>query len=253
MKNMELSIPMFNQSKAFKATKKKWNQIAVAVLLGLVTFSSCNKDEVVNPSLPLQNESAIVIPDGVTRNYEVYSDVNGTKGTVSRAGSVYAVRNFAQGNISGGGTDSTWAISGTYYFNFTQNDGATDANYQITFTGSASGDIKARTTGGYTLAYIDKAFASVTASDSFTAATSNTIGINSVVRPTGSTVYGNGWYNYNLTTHIVSAQAGRTLVLLQNGTPKFKFKINSLYTGETPNAPVAATNYPYYSFDYQAF
>lgn len=249
---MELSIPTFSHSKAFKATKKKWNQIAVAVLLGLVTFSSCSKDDAVNPSLPLQNESAIVIPDGVTRNYEVYSAVNGTKGTVSRAGAVYAVRNFAQGNISGGGTDDTWAISGTYYFDFSQNDGSDINAYQITFTGSASGDIKARTGAGYSLAYIDKAFASVTASDSFTAATSNTIGINSIVRPTGSTVYGNGWYNYNLTTHIVTAQTGRTLVLLQNGTPKFKFKINSLYTGETPNAPVAATNYPYYSFDYQA-
>ncbi len=253
MKNMELSIPMFNQSKAFKATKKKWNQIAVAVLLGLVTFSSCNKDEAVSPSLPLQNESAIVIPDGVTRNYQTYSEFSGTKGTISRSGSVYAVRDFAQGNISGGGTDSTWAISGTYYFDFSQNDGSDASAYQITFTGSASGDIKARTAAGYSLAYIDKAFASVVSSDTFTAATSNTIGINSVVRPTGSTVYGIGWYNYNLTTHIVSAQAGRTLVLLQNGTPKFKFKINSLYTGEAPNAPVAASNYPYYSFDYQAF
>lgn len=251
---MEFTIPMFNQSKASKATKKKWNQIAVAVILGLVTFSSCNKDEAVNPSLPLENETAtVVVPNGQSRDFEIYSQVGGTKGIISRTGNVYAVRDFAQGDISGGGTDDTWAISGTYYFDFSQNDGATNANYQITFTGSASGDIKARTGAGYTLAYIDKAFASVVASDSFTAATSNTIGINAITLPTGGTnTYGNGWYNYNLTTHIVTAQAGRTLVLLQNGTPKFKFKINSLYTGETPNAPTAATNYPYYSFDYQA-
>lgn len=245
--------PISTPQGAYKATKKKWNQVVFVWGFGLLALASCNKEDSMSPSLSLQDEKAtVVVPDGATRDYDDYSDVPGTHGTISRSGSLYSVCDFAQGSTPGGGTDSTWAEAGTYYFDFTNNDGAINTNYQITFTGSASGDIKARTAGGYSLAYIDKSFSTVTSSDSFTAATSNTIGLNYITTPGGTSGSGNGWYNYNLSTHIVTAVSGRTLILLQNSTPKFKFKINSLYSGGSPNAPSSATNYPYYSFDYEA-
>ncbi|OUJ74773.1 HmuY family protein [Hymenobacter crusticola] len=64
--------------------------------------------------------------------------------------------------------------------------------------------------------------------------------------PTGS---GNGWYNYDQTTHLVTPIAGRVLVI-RTATGKYaKMEVTSYYK-ESPTAPTLSTPSGYYSFRY---
>jgi HmuY protein len=64
--------------------------------------------------------------------------------------------------------------------------------------------------------------------------------------PTGS---GNGWYNYNATTHLISPIAGR-VIALRTATGKYaKLEITNYYQG-APATPTATTPSGYYSFRY---
>ncbi|WP_209330151.1 HmuY family protein [Lunatimonas salinarum] len=67
--------------------------------------------------------------------------------------------------------------------------------------------------------------------------------------PTGS---GNGWYNYNFQTHIVSPIPGRVLLFKTNAGNYAKVEILSYYENNPPLAEVIglSTPSPYYTFRY---
>ncbi|WP_228691469.1 HmuY family protein [Lunatimonas sp.] len=67
--------------------------------------------------------------------------------------------------------------------------------------------------------------------------------------PTGS---GNGWYNYNFQTHIVSPIPGRVLLIKTNAGNYAKIEILSYYENNPPLSEVngLSTPSPYYTFRY---
>ena len=60
---------------------------------------------------------------------------------------------------------------------------------------------------------------------------------------------GNGWYNYNSTTHVISAIPGRILVVKTNDNTYAKIEILSYYLN-APAAPVNTDISRYYTFRY---
>jgi hypothetical protein len=70
----------------------------------------------------------------------------------------------------------------------------------------------------------------------------------SLAIPTGS---GNGWYNYNMTTHLVSPQPGNILIVKTNAGNYVKMEILSYYQGNPPmNEVNLTTPSAYYTFQY---
>ena len=66
--------------------------------------------------------------------------------------------------------------------------------------------------------------------------------------PTGS---GNGWYNYNMTTHTVSPQPGNILIVKTNAGNYVKMEILSYYEDNPPlNEVDITTPSAYYTFQY---
>lgn len=66
--------------------------------------------------------------------------------------------------------------------------------------------------------------------------------------PTGS---GNGWYNYNMSTHLVSPQPGNILIIKTNGGKYVKMEILSYYKDNPPMSEVNLTTpSAYYTFQY---
>src|SRR5690554_998951 len=66
--------------------------------------------------------------------------------------------------------------------------------------------------------------------------------------PTGS---GNGWYNYNMTTHTVSPQPGKILIIKTNAGNYIKMEILSYYKDNPPMSEVALTTpSAHYTFQY---
>jgi len=66
--------------------------------------------------------------------------------------------------------------------------------------------------------------------------------------PSGS---GNGWYNYNMTTHLVSPQPGNILIIKTNGGNYVKMEILSYYKDNPPMSEVNLTTpSAYYTFQY---
>ncbi|KEO72142.1 HmuY family protein [Anditalea andensis] len=67
--------------------------------------------------------------------------------------------------------------------------------------------------------------------------------------PTGS---GNGWYNYNSSSHIISPVPGRILLVKTNGGKYAKVEILSYYKDNPPISEVNAMTTPgsYYTFQY---
>ena len=235
---------------------------AMLVAAAIAVFSSCQKDEVA-PSSPLtiNDGLAVAIPNGGSIDLHVSGPYAAkTKGTVSRSGNVYTVANFAQGTVTPPADSTQWAnVASTYYFSLVDNVGGdststTSVYYDLRFTGSANGDIYAYS-GSYILAYQDVAFASATGGTGTTNAPGGKMGTNNI--KIGGTVItpGTGWYDYDISTHIVTSYQPRTLILKDRitGDPVWKVTITSIYSGGAPNAGSSATNYPYYNFQYQAF
>jgi len=234
---------------------------ALLVAGTIALFSSCQKDDVATPNsgLTIDNGVAVAIPDGSSINLSVAGPyASKTKGTVSRSGSVYTVTNFAQGTVTAPADSTQWStVASTYYFSLINNVGgdstsSTSTYFDLRFTGSANGDIYAYS-GNYTLAYQDSAFA--TAKGVVTlAAPGGKLGTNRIYMGTVLISSGIGWYDYNISTHIVTAYQPRTLILKDRITGKalWKVSISSIYSNGTPNAGSSATNYPYYNFQYQA-
>lgn len=64
-----------------------------------------------------------------------------------------------------------------------------------------------------------------------------------------STGSGNGWYNYNSTTHVISAIPGRVLIVKTNDNTYAKIEIISYYLN-APISPVNTDASRYYTFRY---
>jgi hypothetical protein len=74
-------------------------------------------------------------------------------------------------------------------------------------------------------------------------------GVDGLAIPTGS---GNGWYNYNPSTHIISPIPGRVVLIKTNAGNYAKMEILSYYQDNPPMAEVSGTTTPspYYTFRY---
>jgi hypothetical protein len=68
---------------------------------------------------------------------------------------------------------------------------------------------------------------------------------NGLAIPTGS---GNGWYNYNPTTHVISPIAGKVIIVKTNNGRYAKVEILSYYENSQPNEDLS--NSQFYTFNY---
>ncbi|ATL48652.1 hypothetical protein COR50_16600 [Chitinophaga caeni] len=221
-----------------------------AVGAGMVFITACSKNnDIVSPAAEaslVAGKSLVsplaVIADGTTE------DISGpgvTSGTISLDGSVYTVENFKQAYS----TDPGQPADGNFYWRFSVNEAGSPANYEIKFTGIATGDI----TSTDSLKYIDKLFSSVVAADWATANVpdANTIGMNSVIgtgvpSAVSALANGKGWYDYYWSAgHLVLPVSGRVL-LYKNGSVIVAFDIQSIYEDA-----VTGGAFPYYHFRYK--
>ncbi|MEN7548518.1 hypothetical protein AAG747_11395 [Rapidithrix thailandica] len=207
------------------------------IAVSLMVFTSCeqNNEEIE----PLKLESAKLAYTGTPGVEENITNGGGTIELDASVTGLYHVRDFYQGEINPEPTDPHDRAS-TYYFRLTDNEGGNDTSFDLKFTGRATANIYPGS--GSTLAYVDKSFSAVTASDYDANKEQAYFGNNS-----GSTI---GWYNYNFLTHIVTAVSGRTFIL-KKGSDYYKIKFTSIYEGGAPDSPYAATDFPYFTFDYQ--
>lgn len=139
--------------------------------------------------------------------------------------SVSAITTVVNGNFANPASGP--AAFGTVYFNLAT--GAQDAtgsiDYHVLFSSTNNGTISPD--AGYTLKYLftTKAISLITAAD-YTAATQ----VTSLTRNTSTTATPNGWWNYNSTTHVVSATPN-VVLFLNDGTTTYAFKCTNA-TGE---------------------
>ena len=238
---------MFN----FKQATHLTLAAAGAVTLFLASCSKSNEDVAAPQSLSTIRGGVglmAVIPDGDSANI---TGPGVTSGKIYRNGSVYTVKNFRQAYSTGEGQPA----DGNFYWRFTVNEAGPSTNYNIKFSGIATGDI----TSNDSLKFKDKTFSTVTAADWSSAsnplpspAGSNVIGMNQVTGtgvPPSVAAYANGagWYIYGWSTgHTVTPVAGRTL-FWKSGATIYAFEITSIYqNGVTGGA------FPYYNFRYKA-
>lgn len=197
-----------------------------------IGFTACEKDN----NTP---EEEVEIKDLAQESATINSE-----GTVRREGSLYELRNFRQFVVDEDGS-VTEEVATTFYFDFKKNDAVEAADAPLIWTAESRAiGVAPNIAGGYSLSYVDKAFASVTVEDDFTALEEIGIAFSSAMV---------GWATYDMSTHTIKAIEGRTLLLSKDGTPQFKFQIRSIYSDETPNNEVGPTNFVYFSVDYQEF
>lgn len=222
---------------------KKFNIKALAVAIAALSIlASCKKENSAGPSDSKLSANGLAVSP-VTSTPTPFTEAT-TKGTIALVSGVYNVRNFHQGTVKDLTDTTKWASkASTYYYSIANNDGADATTFDFKFQGSATGDFVVNA-AKYDLYYADVAFGSVSNLTSRTALTSGVIGYNN-----GSTI---GWYNYNISIHQVTAVAGRTIILVsKTGGVNYKVRINSIYYNATPAGTPYATNYPFYSLDYQ--
>ncbi|UYQ93099.1 HmuY family protein [Chitinophaga horti] len=116
---------------------------------------------------------------------------------------------------------------------------ADTGKWDISFTGTYNGDVAAQ---NGKIALVDSAFDALTTVPHDTAFKYTKVGINGF----GGAV---GWYNYNMTSHVLTAQPNRTLVFKNRAGRYVKLQMVSLYKGN-PEAPTRATPAPYLTFKY---
>jgi len=209
----------------------------------LTTIYSCQKENAPAPAgnpdlrLNINNSAAVVIPSTDT----VLQGPGVVSGTISYNSSVYHVKNFSQAYSPTPGQPA----DGNFYFLLTENTAGSSTDYDLKFTGVATGDI----TSDGTLKYVNKAFSSVVLADYSSALipAANTIGPNNTVGAPSGVVIGNGkgWYVYTWVGHTVTPVPNRTLLLQKDGNT-FKIEIISIYLNG-----IVGGSFPYYTFKYQ--
>ena len=224
---------------------KLFKTAAFAVVLA-IGFSSCSKDS--DNDAP-EYAAKVTLKDGETKQLSTAASAKNTEGTISRKGNVYAIRDLRQVTITeANGTTKTTA-NANYFFDFKENDATAEADGMVYFpTNSRAPILKSNEAKGYTLSYIDKAFETTSAKDQFTAVSEKGLGLNGF--PNAEVI---GWLNYARSTSIVTPVTNRTYVISKAGKALFKFRVNSVYSNEKPEKDAEATNYYFYSVDYQEF
>lgn len=137
-------------------------------------------------------------------------------------------------------------------FSFSENKVVTNDNWDVAFStttilvngGVKMSDIEPNRTGSGAASIVSGTFASVTlypAASTFVqdAATAYAI-------PKGS---GKGWYNYDMTTHIISPIAGKVFVVKTHDGKYAKFEILSYYK-DAPATPDATSVSGFYTFNF---
>lgn len=193
-------------------------------LLALVLFTaSCSSDDNNNDTIPAVETKKV-------------SDL-------------YAPQTGGQGQAVGGAFTK---------FSFSENKIVNNDNWDIAFRGTTiivnGGDEigiadEPTRTGSGAVSIVSGTFASITAFPA--AATFNQDGATVYAIPTGS---GNGWYNYNTSTNIISPLAGKVFVVKTHDGKYAKFEILSYYQGApaNPDPATAVARYFTFNFAYQA-
>lgn len=232
--------------------KQIWFNYMLVLLATSMLMVSCSKNDTIEQkNLKLSNTLATTV--GSSWQTIVGPSGSNTTGDIRKDGSnIYYVKNFHQ-NYSGS-PSYPHIGSGNFFWNFADNDGADDTNYDINFTGIATGDIVAASPDS--LKFIDKSFSSVVAIDwnSAVIPVNNTIGMDSVTVAPGGTVppfvaayaNGKGWYDYYWTEHSLTPVAGRTLLFKRNSGDLWKIEVSDIYLNNVFKGSIA-----YYHFKYQ--
>ena len=191
---------------------KTLSKTVIALVVFSFVLASCKKEDDSIAPLDVQNESAVV----GTINTTV---VNGNYGNPASGPAAFGTKYF---NIATGAQDSVGVIA-----------------YHLLFTSTNNGTISPRS--GYTLKYLNttKALSAIAPAD-YTAATT----VTSLTRNTSTTTTANGWWNYDLTTHVVSATPN-VVLFVRVGTVTYAFKCtNAAGQGS------ATSNRGVYTFQY---
>ena len=224
---------------------KLFKTAAFAVVLA-IGFSSCSKD---SDNDGPEYAAKVTLKDGETKQLSTAASAKNTEGTISRKGNVYAIRNLRQVTITEADGNTTTTANANYFFDFKENDATAEAESMIYFpTNGRAPVLKSNVAKGFTLSYIDKAFESASVNDQFTAVSEKGLGLNGY--PSADVI---GWLNYTPSTSIVIPVTNRTFIISKDGKALFKFRINSVYSNEKPEKDSRATNYFFYSVDYQEF
>lgn len=169
---------------------KNLSKMAIALVAFSFILVSCKKENDTATPLSLKNEKASV-------STVITTVLNG---------------NFA--NPASGP-----AGFGTVYFNVAtgEQDAVGSIDYHLLFSGTNNATITPD--AGYTLKYLNttKSLSDITTGDYAAATVVTTLGMN-----TGTTA-ANGWWNYNSTTHVVSATPN-VVMFLFDGTNTYAFK-----------------------------
>lgn len=241
--------------------KNQKTKFLSAALILAVGFSACSKNEDIIPDY----DARINIENGVTVDLSDKSSVDNVTGKITRQGQVYQLRDFQitdgipveQKDFLGnpildedGNPVKAETSLEIFHFDFKENDAATESNYLVSFGATTSkANLLVNTDKGYGLSYIDKAFENVNANDTFTEAEDNKLDLRTAYTPDVE-----AWLEYTGgPKHQVLPIEGRTYILTKDGNPFFKFRVNSVYSGEKPEKEEAPGNYFYYSIDYQEF
>lgn len=164
----------------------------------------------------------------------------------TKVSNIYAPQTGGQGQPVGGDFAK---------FSFSQNKTVTDDSWDIAFRGTTiivNGGAKISATdtgeperkGQGAVSIVSGTFANVTV---FPAAATFAQDQDKVYAiPTGS---GNGWYDYNGSTNIISPRAGKVFVVKTHDGKYAKFEILSYYK-DAPAAPVATSEARYYTFNF---
>lgn len=232
--------------------KIKFTTLSIALGLAAIGMTaSCSKDNSLAPSIEEQSPSKRAVTPSTTIGGTVNFTATGTKGYLKTiATGTYGARNFHQGTVPDLVDTTQWKNpASTYYYNLITNDGGTSTSYDFQFSGTANASLTVNTSK-YDLYYVNTAFDAVTAATTGTLISTGTAGSNSINgagNPSSA-----GWYIYNISNHIMSSYGPRTYILENKTTgDKWKLRLNSVYKDETPNASIAATNFPFMSFDYK--
>ncbi|MFU1856493.1 hypothetical protein BWD42_02950 [Sphingobacterium sp. CZ-UAM] len=232
--------------------KIKFRTLSIAFGIAAIGMTaSCSKDNSLAPNVEEQSFSKRAATPSTTIGGTVNFTATGTKGYLKTlATGTYGARNFHQGTVPDLVDTTQWKNpASTYYYDLVNNDGGTSAGYDFQFSGTANASLTVNTTK-YNLYYVNTAFDAVTAATTGTLISTGTAGSNSI-NGTGNPSSA-GWYIYNISNHIMSSYGPRTYILVNKTTnTKWKLRLNSVYKDEVPNAPYAATNFPFMSFDYK--
>jgi len=232
--------------------KIKFRTLSIALGIAAIGMTaSCSKDNSLAPSVEEQSFSKRAATPSTTIGGTVNFTATGTKGYLKTiATGTYGARNFHQGTVPDLVDTTQWKNpASTYYYDLINNDGGTSAGYDFQFSGTANASLTVNTTK-YNLYYVNTAFDAVTVATTGTLISTGTAGSNST-NGTGNPSSA-GWYIYNISNHIMSSYGPRTYILVNKTTnTKWKLRLNSVYKDEVPNAPYAATNFPFMSFDYK--